>query len=183
MHVRIANRGGGENNPGTPSACAICNFTYLIRGPCGVWWFLCKWRVCIITAISRNAFNVVSEPPDHKSMGFSKFVCSQLKSCEKFRLIMIRDRNNGCPMRLLAIPLACITITTLHNMETFSASLILCEGNSPATVYSIGSFFTILPGMGLPILSVPLFSQFFIIWKTQVTSWIARLYLTDVTAV
>ena len=26
--------GGGENVPGTPGACATCNFTYLVRGPC-----------------------------------------------------------------------------------------------------------------------------------------------------
>ena len=27
-------RGGGENVPGIPGACATCNFTYLARGPC-----------------------------------------------------------------------------------------------------------------------------------------------------
>ena len=26
--------GGGENDPGIPDACAICNFAYLTRGPC-----------------------------------------------------------------------------------------------------------------------------------------------------
>ena len=26
-------RGGGENVPGIPGACATCNFTYLVRGP------------------------------------------------------------------------------------------------------------------------------------------------------
>ena len=26
-------RGGGENVPGIPSACATCNFAYLVRGP------------------------------------------------------------------------------------------------------------------------------------------------------
>ena len=30
---RSLNRGGGENVPGIPGACATCNFTYLIRGP------------------------------------------------------------------------------------------------------------------------------------------------------
>ena len=27
-------RGGGGNVPGTPSACATCNFTYLVTDPC-----------------------------------------------------------------------------------------------------------------------------------------------------
>ena len=30
-------RGGGENVPGIPGACAIRNFTYLVRGPCAMW--------------------------------------------------------------------------------------------------------------------------------------------------
>ena len=35
-------RGGGENVPGIPGACATCKFTYLVRGPfkCG----LGKWH-------------------------------------------------------------------------------------------------------------------------------------------
>ena len=42
MHVGIANQrfplksAAGENVPGIPGACATCNFTYLVRGPCGV---------------------------------------------------------------------------------------------------------------------------------------------------
>ena len=31
-------RGGGENVPGIPRACAIHNFTYLVRGPWGRLW-------------------------------------------------------------------------------------------------------------------------------------------------
>ena len=33
-------RGGGENVPGIPGACATSNFTYLARGP----WLLVSWR-------------------------------------------------------------------------------------------------------------------------------------------
>ena len=39
--------GGGENVPGIPSACATCNFTYLIRGPAvGTNW---KGRLLILS--------------------------------------------------------------------------------------------------------------------------------------
>ena len=31
-------RGGGENVPGIPGACATCNFTYLARGPWRLKW-------------------------------------------------------------------------------------------------------------------------------------------------
>ena len=31
------NRGGGENFPGIPGACATRNITYLARGPCATW--------------------------------------------------------------------------------------------------------------------------------------------------
>ena len=40
MHAGIANyrfplkSAAGENVPGIPGACATCNFTYLVRGPC-----------------------------------------------------------------------------------------------------------------------------------------------------
>ena len=40
MHAGIANQrfplksAAGENVPGIPGACATCNFTYLVRGPC-----------------------------------------------------------------------------------------------------------------------------------------------------
>ena len=42
MHTGIANlryplkSAAGENVPGIPGACATCNFTYLVRGPCNV---------------------------------------------------------------------------------------------------------------------------------------------------
>ena len=42
MHAGIANyrfplkSAAGENVPGIPGACATCNFTYLVRGPCCV---------------------------------------------------------------------------------------------------------------------------------------------------
>ena len=43
------NRGGGENVPGIPSACATRNFTYLIRGPCNAygpvqWAMMITWH-------------------------------------------------------------------------------------------------------------------------------------------
>ena len=42
MHAGIANlrfplkSAAGENVPGIPGACATCNFTYLVRGPCTI---------------------------------------------------------------------------------------------------------------------------------------------------
>ena len=43
MHIGIANPLWRENVPGIPGACAIHNFTYLVRGP---WAQLAKHRIC-----------------------------------------------------------------------------------------------------------------------------------------
>ena len=81
IHAGIANlrfplkSAAGENVPGIPGACATCNFTYLVRGPC------------------RQIARVVS------------------------------------------------ILWWRHQMETFSALLAICAGNSPGT----GEFLTQRP--------------------------------------
>ena len=52
--------GGGENVPGIPGACATCNFTYLVRGPCrGV--YLTSWActAALYAACCRISYEMV----------------------------------------------------------------------------------------------------------------------------
>ena len=57
MHAGIANQrfplksAAGENVPGIPGACATCNFTYLVRGPC----IRCKGTRKRLTFFSMNS--------------------------------------------------------------------------------------------------------------------------------
>ena len=44
------NRGGAENVPGIPGACATQNFTYLARGPCGLWLLPIQASNCLYQA-------------------------------------------------------------------------------------------------------------------------------------
>ena len=58
-------RGGGENVPGIPGACATRNFMYLVRGPCYrsifdrvVYWLLTRW-ICLCEYILTSARSTI----------------------------------------------------------------------------------------------------------------------------
>ena len=67
------NRGGGENVPGIPGACATRNFTYLERGPWSVWirlmhrkrphWFIKAAAYSIISVVKATPGNNVTTLP------------------------------------------------------------------------------------------------------------------------
>ena len=60
MHAGIANyrfllkSAAGENVPGIPGACATCNFTYLVRGPCK------ESTICTRSPFSGHPFHVIT---------------------------------------------------------------------------------------------------------------------------
>ena len=83
----LLTRGGGENVPDIPGACAIHNFTYLVRGP----WWLMRHRIAqqkeacclpmgnhtIITIFSISMYMFLLCLPwlYHRSFGIQKYIC------------------------------------------------------------------------------------------------------------
>ena len=51
-------RGGGENVPGIPGACATRNFTYLVRGPWYTEYQLMAQPVYLLVAITNSCLNI-----------------------------------------------------------------------------------------------------------------------------
>ena len=73
MHAGIANllyplkSAAGENVPGIPGACATCNFTYLVRGPClnfngSLTNLLLKLRHELVITPHTKMWNVITHP-------------------------------------------------------------------------------------------------------------------------
>ena len=66
------NHGNGENAPCIPGACAIRNFSYLVRGPCLV---LTLLRCCLYQAIKT----------DPQNLSTSKVQCDNTVGCSLYR--------------------------------------------------------------------------------------------------
>ena len=67
-------RGGGENVPGIPGACATCNFTYLARGP---FHRICDkqhHRMWCITTIYNRAVSIADHIKHHVYVFLSHFI-------------------------------------------------------------------------------------------------------------
>ena len=127
-------RDGGENVPGVPRAYTTRNFTYLARGP----WrqFIIKfpkytsypvptiYGVCnvhfsrILTLLQRDAIVL--------SYDWTGYDCLKVILCLK----------HVTPHPIIIPWLWSVYSWWRHQMETFSALLVLCTGNSPVPVNS-----------------------------------------------
>ena len=92
-------RGGGENVPGNPGACATRDFTYLARGPLHIvtWCFTCKqlknivnYLLYIFTAPSKYAIII-----EHITTYFCPI-------SERGQNVLVNDVNVACYSELLA---------------------------------------------------------------------------------